>query len=262
MATTDTTLQVSNIFLTVVCAFLLVASFVLNFTFLVTLLKLRRLNRLDKSNYLLTHLILADFLSSFFILVPSGYGVYNSLQLEFSACKLQTYFTTFFLTTHFSGLFILSVERYIRYKYPVWHINQFTRRLKYDENDGNVTSEPVRFKAGLFIGIVWLVNIFISFIPFFNNYSDVQYFPVESQCDYVYERFTWWLWLVFLALVTCPFLLSLVFFLLTLRLIFKSERIVQIKRTRFDLDNKRKKSTATAAAENIIEGIRLTQIKF
>jgi hypothetical protein len=254
----DNTLQVSNIFLTIVCAFILVASFVFNFTFLVTLLKLRRLNRLDKSNYLLTNLIVADFFCAFFILVPSAFGVYNSEQLEFSGCKVQTFFTTFFLATHFSGLLILSIERYVRYQFPIWHINTFTKRLTYDEND-NLVGDSLGFKTLLFIGAVWLVNIFISFIPFFGNYQDVQYFAIESQCDYIYERFTWWLWLFFWLCLTIPFLTSIVFFLLTLKLIFKSERMVRIKRTNYDLDQHGRRRSAANQVETIIEGVDITR---
>lgn len=219
----------SDIFLTVVCAFYLVASFVFNFTFIVTLLKQRRLNRIDKSNYLLTNLIIVDFFCAFLILVPSGYGVYNSGVLELSGCKVQTFFTTFFLSTHFTGLLVISIERFIRYQWPVWHINTFTQRLNYDEND-NLIGERISYKIILFIAAIWLINIFISFIPFFGNNGDVQYFNIESQCDYMYERFTWWLWFFFWVVLTGPFLASTVFFLLALNLIFKSQRIVRIKR--------------------------------
>lgn len=219
----------SDIFLTVVCAFYLAISFIFNFTFLITLLKQRRLNRIDKSNYLLTHLILVDFLSAFFILVPSGYGVYNSGELEYAGCKVQTFFTTFFLSTHFTGLLILSIERFIRYKWPVWHINTFTERLSYDEND-NLVGENFTYKTILFIVIIWLINIFIAFIPFFGNVRDVQYFDIESQCDYMYEKFTWWLWLFFWVVLTGPCLIAFGLYITTLSIIFSTQRVIQIKR--------------------------------
>lgn len=219
----------SDIFLTIVCAFLLALSFIFNFTFLVTLLKQRRLNRLDKSNYLLTHLILVDFISAFFILIPSGLGVYYSGDLSYAGCKLQTFFTTFFLTTHFTGLLVLAIERFVRYKYPIWHINTFTERLRYDEND-NLIGEDFGYKTILFIALVWLFNIFMAFVPFFGNNSDVQYFDIESQCDYMYERFTWWLWLFFWVILTVPTLIAVGLFIATLGIIFKVERIIKIKR--------------------------------
>ena len=219
----------SDIFLTVVCAFYLAASFIFNFTFLITLLKQRRLNRIDKSNYLLTHLILVDFLSAFFILVPSGYGVYNSGELEYAGCKVQTFFTTFFLSMHFTGLLILSIERFIRYKWPVWHINTFTERLHYDEND-NLIGENFAYKTILFIVLIWLFNIFIAFIPFFGNVRDVQYFDIESQCDYMYEKFTWWLWLFFWVVLTGPCLIAFCLYIVTLSIIFSTQRVIQIKR--------------------------------
>lgn len=223
------TFSESDIFLTVVCAFILVISFIFNFTFLITLLKQRRLNRIDKSNYLLTHLILVDFLCAFFILVPSGYGVYNSGYLEYAGCKVQTFFTTFFLTMHFIGLFVISVERFIRYQWPIWHINTFTERLRYDEND-TLIGERIAYKTLALIAAIWCINIFISFIPFFGNTNDVMFFDIESQCDYIYERFTWWLWFFFWVCLTIPVLISTGLYIYTLQLIFTNQRIVGIKR--------------------------------
>lgn len=229
MDRTSESFSQSDVFLTIVCAFYLAISFIFNFTFFITLIKQRRLNRIDKSNYFLTNLILADFISAFFILVPSGYGAYNSRFVEYSGCKVQTFFTTFFLSTHFFGLLIISIERFIRYQFPVWHINTFTQRLTYDEND-NLVGEKLTYKIIIFIALIWLINIFISFIPFFGNNGDVQFFENQSQCDYIYERFVWWLWFLFWVVLTGPFLISTVLFVITLNLIFKSQRIVRIKR--------------------------------
>lgn len=251
------TLQASNIFLTIICCLLIIGAFIFNFTFLVTLLKLRRLNRLDKSNYLLTHLILADFICSFFILVPSAFGVYNSGQLEFNGCRIQTFFTTFFLSITFHGLFVLTIERFIRYQFPIWHINNFTKRLRYDENDQLVSSHQGH-KVFIIIAIIWALNIFIAFIPFFQNYNDIQYFAAQSQCDYIYEKFTWWLWLFFWVSLTIPFIGGMVFSLLTLRIIFVTSRKIKMRKTQYDLDVQGGRRSMRGA-ENILEGVDITK---
>ncbi|CAF0821054.1 unnamed protein product [Brachionus calyciflorus] len=252
----ENTIGKSNIFLTILCCIILVCSFIFNFTLLVTLLKLRRLNRIDKSNYLLTHLIFVDFLSSFFILVPSGYAVYNSNSLDFNGCRIQTFFTTFFLSMTFHGLFVLTVERFIKYQFPIWHINNFTKRLKYDENDKLLTKSTGN-KVFFIILIIWILNIFISFIPFFVNYSDIQYFTNQTQCDYIYEKFNWWLWLFFWLSLTVPFLGGLFFSFLTLRIIYVSDRRIKLQKRSEEFENRH--FTNGKMVERIIEGIDITR---
>ena len=224
------TLRSSSIFLSVVCALFIIISFLFNFTFLVTLLKLRRLNRVDKSNLLLTHLIFADFLCAFFILIPSGYGIYNYNQLTASACHLQLYFITFFFSLTFYGMLALSVERYLKFKYPISHINFFTQRdIKQSDESVRSTGGHKYIVYGIVLGI-WLLNVFISFIPMFGNYANVQYFSIESQCDYQYEKFTWWLWLYFWVSLFIPFVLSVFFYLMSIRLIVINARIIQARK--------------------------------
>lgn len=227
---TENTLKSSSVYLSVFCAIFIVVSFLFNFTFLITLLKLRRLNRVDKSNLLLTHLIFADFFCAFFILIPSGYGIYSLSQLSTSACHLQLYFITFFFSLTLYGMLALSVERYFKFKYPISHINFFTQR------DIKLSDESLKSSGGhkyVVYGIVfalWLLNIFISFIPLFGNYSNVQYFAIESQCDYIYEKFSWWLWLYFWVSIVIPFVVSLVFYLMTIRLIVINARIIEARK--------------------------------
>jgi hypothetical protein len=254
----ENVLQDSSIFLTVVCGILLCASFLFNFTFLVILLKMRRLNRLDKSNLFVTHLIVADFLCSFFILVPSGYSVFNSKTLEKDGCHVQTYFTTFFLSLTFQGMLVLSIERWIKYQFPIFHINFFIKRLKYDA-DERPKGDRLAWKTLLIILAIWLFNIFIAFIPMFNNFGDIQYFPSQSQCDYIYEKFNWWLWIFFIIFMTVPFLASLVFHALTLRLVILSDRIVKMKKNQFDVDEANGRKLRANQAENFLEGIDISR---
>lgn len=220
----EETVGKSNIFLTIVCTLILIASFIFNFSLLITILKQRRLNQIDKSNFLITHLIFADFLCSFFILVPSGYAVYNSNSLDFDGCRIQTFFTTLFLGLTFHGLMVLTIERFIKYKFPIWHINNFTNRLEYDKKI--LPSKSSGNKVFIIIGVIWLLDIFISFIPFFANYQDIQYFKIQTQCDYIYEKFEWWLWFFFWFSLTIPFLVGVVFSILTLKEIFKNDQII------------------------------------
>jgi hypothetical protein len=233
------TLSVSGIFLTITCGFLIVASFVFNFTLLVTLLKLRRLNRTDKSNYLLTHLILIDFISAFFILVPSAVGIFNDGRLSFGACRMQTWFYTFFFASTFFGSMVLSIERFIKYRFPLWHIKIFTKihaaQILGDDNaeaENTDSSGVVQMLITLaIIGVVWLWSIFWSFIPYFKNYRNVSYYRIESQCDYDYEIFQWWLWIFFIICITVPFVISIVFFVLTIRIIYNTS--VQLNKLKY-----------------------------
>ena len=220
------TLAVSSIYLTIICAFLIIISFLFNFTFLVTLLKLRRLNKFDKSSFFLTHLIFADFVCAFFILIPSGYGIYNQSYLSISSCHVQLYFTTFFFSLTFQGLFALSIERYRKYQNPIAHVNFFTVRHKADETGNFVRVTKHGFVTVIILSSIWILNIFIALIPLFNNYNNVQYFENQSQCDYQYEVFQWWLWFFFFFCITIPFLGALVFFILTFRLIYKNEIVI------------------------------------
>jgi hypothetical protein len=255
MATNTTVtnpLSSSNVFLSIVCALLVISSFVFNFTFLITLLKQRRLYSLDKSNFLLTHLILVDFVCSFFVLIPSGYSVYNSDTSLQSGCFVQTYFTTLFYSITFYGLLLLSIERYIKYNKPVSHINFFTRRLEFNKYD-QLINDSIIHKVFFIILGVWILGVFIAFIPMFNNYGQIQYFPSQSQCDYTYETFRWWLWIYFVLFVTIPFIASLVFFFLTFRLINKYERIVKMKRIQFENEQSRKGSNKRSKKSNVIE---------
>ncbi|RNA14533.1 hypothetical protein BpHYR1_003723 [Brachionus plicatilis] len=252
---TEETVGKSNIFLTIVSALILITSFIFNFSFLVTLLKLRRLNRLDKSNFLLTHLIFADFLCSFFILVPSGYAVYNSNSLGFDGCRVQTFFTTLFLGLTFHGLMVLTVERFIKFKFPIWHINNFTKRLEFDKNEKLLTKSSGH-KVFFIIGLIWLLDIFVAFIPFFENYNDIQYFGTQTQCDYIYEKFQWWLWLFFWFSLTIPFFVGIVFSILTLRQISINDRKININRDSKSMENK---NADKGMVERIIEGLDITR---
>lgn len=253
------TLKSSSVYLSIVCALLIVASIAFNFTFLITLLKQRRLYSLDKSNFLLTHLILVDLVCSFFILIPSGYSVYNSDTSLSSGCFVQTYFTTLFYSITFLGLFLLSVERYLKYRAPVFHINAFTKRLEFDKYDRLVNDSFIH-KVFFFIIGVWVLGIFTAFIPMFANYGQIQYFPTQSQCDYTYETMRWWLWLYFWLFVTLPFLGGLIFFSLTFRLINKYERIVKMKRAQFELEEARQRNRGKKEnqCENFIEGVDIS----
>lgn len=252
---TEETVGKSNIFLTIVCALILIASVIFNFSFLITLLKLRRLNRIDKSNFLLTHLIFADFLCSFFILVPSAYAVYNSNSLGFDGCRVQTFFTTLFLGITFHGLMILTIERFIKYKFPIWHVNNLTKRLEYDSSERLLTKSSGH-KVFIVIGIFWLFEIFFSFIPFFENYDDIKYFKNQTQCDYVYEKFKWWLWIFFWFSLTIPFIVGIIFSILTFREIFINDRKISIKKVILKLNNDEDKDGDKV--ENFIESLDIT----
>lgn len=219
-------LVISQIYLSVLCAVYIVVSFLINFTFLITLLKLRRLNKSDKSSFFLSHLIFADFLCAFFILIPSGFGVYNGNSLNMDACHLQVFFVTFYFSLTFYGLFALSIERYFKYKYPLSHINFFTKRTSINEEGTYVPGKSLLHKTLFIIVGLWLLNLFIGFIPMFENFDSVQYFSTQSQCDYRYEDFNWWLWFYFWVSLTIPFLGSVFFFILTLRLIFDNATII------------------------------------
>lgn len=256
-ASPSNTLALGNVFLTVVCGLLLVLSFVFNFSFLIILLKMRRLYRLDKSNFLLTHMILADFICAFMVLVPSGYSIFNSDTIEKdSGCHVQTYFSTFFICLSFQGLFLLSIERFIKYKYPIWHINNFTQRLVFDEND-RVINQSSNYKVFVIIAFSWGINIFVSFIPLFRNFNDVGYFVLQSQCDYLYENFNWWIW-IFYVYVTFHAIGALIFFSITFTLIHKAERVIKVQKSQFDSEDSEFKANNLNRSEKIIEGVDIT----
>lgn len=219
-------IESSQVYLSIICGIYLIVSFIINFTFLVTLLKLRRLNNGDKSNGFLTHLILADFISALFILIPSGFGVYNGNFLDTRACHLQVFFVSFYLSLTFYGMLVLSIERYYKFKYPLSHINFFTRRTLSDKLSSHKQSKKVFWKVLLIIFVLWLMNIFIGLIPLFNNMNDLQYFTIQSQCDYRYEDMKWWLWFYFFFSLTVPFCLSMLFYTLTFRLIYENAQII------------------------------------
>lgn len=257
--TSSAIISTSSIFLSVVCALLVLASIIFNFTFTLLLFKTRRLNRLDKSNFFLTHLILVDFICSLFVIFPSGYGIYKGT-LGFDGCRVQTFFYTLGLSMTFQGLLVISIERWIKYQFPIWHINNFTQRLKFDENDNLITKVQGHKTFGI-IFLVWLLNIFIAFIPFFGNYGDIQYFYSQSQCDYIYEKFNWWLWIYFMIFMTLPFFASLVFFFMAFRKIHNSARIIKMKKAQYDIDEtgRRRNSSERNMAENVIEGLDVTR---
>ena len=239
------TFTTSSVFLAVICALFIIISFLLNFTFLITLLKLRRLNKTEKSNFLLTHLILIDFVCAFFVLIPSGYGIYNN-GLGLNACHLQLFFITFFFSSTFYGLFALSVERFFKYKYPISHINIFTKRVKKLTDGSTETKSQRKYAAFLIIIILWILNIFISFIPMIGNYNNVQYFQTESQCDYQYEACIWWLWFYFWFSIILPFFGSIIFYLLTLRLIIINAKIINARQNIIRNKNSQKEINITA----------------
>ncbi len=219
-------ISLSQIYLSVICGAFIILSFVCNFTLLTTLIKLRRLNKSDKSNFFLTHLIFADFLSAFFILIPSGFAIYNDSSLGAQGCHVQLFFVTFYFSITFHGLMVLSIERYYKYKYPLSHINFFTKRTLVNEQGLYVPGKSLLHKTVLILLVVWLVDVFIGLIPLFRNVDDVQYFSIQSQCDYKYESFTWWLWFFFWVSLTVPFLVSTLFFTLTLKLIYDNAVVI------------------------------------
>ena len=223
-------IHASQIFLSIICAVYLVTSFMVNFTFLTTLLKVRRLNKVDKSNFLLTHLILADFICAFFILVPSAYGIYNQgLQVPVDyGCNVQVYFMTFFISMTFYGLLALSIERYFKFKYPISHINFFTKRISLDEDAAYLPTKRIFHKTIAIILFLWLLSAFIAFIPMFRNIRDVDYFLIESQCDYVYENpgFVWWIWVYFFLAIVLPTFGACCFFTLTLNQIYANAEVI------------------------------------
>lgn len=236
----DDTLKTSSIFLSIVCALFLIISFLFNFTFLLTLLKLRRLNNTDKSNFFLTHLILIDFVCAFFVIIPSGYGVYNVNKLGSDGCHLQLYFITFYFSSTFYGLFALSVERFFKFQYPITHINVFTLRVIKNEDGTSERVSRKKYLAHLIILFLWLLNIFIAFIPMFGNFSNVQYFNIQSQCDYQYEAFSWWLWFYFWISLTTPFFGSLIFFILALRLVVLNAKAINARQNIINAKNNQK----------------------
>jgi hypothetical protein len=255
-------LDSSSIFLSILCGIFVIFTIVFNFTFLVILFKMKRLFQVDKSNLFVTSMLMVDFLCSFFILIPSGYGVYNDYFLNKPACRLHTWFTTFFFCMTFQGLFLVSIERFLRYKAPIWHINFFTKRIVYDDEGipAPANSEFQTLKVLLILLALWLFNIFISFIPIFGNIEDVQYFFSQSQCNYIYENFSWWLWVYFIIFVTLPFIGSLIFFFLALRIAELTRRMTKMNRTQYEvMENNRKKTLREKnMAEYVVDGLDIT----
>ncbi len=183
-------LDFSSIFLTIVCCVILVVSIGSNLCLLITLLKINRLRLTDRSNYFLTHLIFVDLISTILIVIPSGLGVYNQGSLDSFTCHVQTYFITFNFTMTFHGLLLLAVDRYLRFFNRKFHDKTF-------KTENNSDRKLVCLKTSAFIVPLWILDCIISFIPLFGNFYDQQYFTVESQCDYIYEKFVWWLWFIF-----------------------------------------------------------------
>lgn len=237
----SSTLTTTNILVCILVLLILVAAACLNFTFFITLIKLRRLNSLDKSNALLTHLILVDFIAAFCVLIPSAYGIYNGV--GDASCHLQTWFSTFATACASLGLLVLSIERYVKYRWPVRHVNTFTVRLEYDKYDRVANEHHFHFSYFIIVAI-WLTAIFVACIPLFGTYDRLEFFASQGQCSYTYETMKWWLWFWFICLVTLPFLVSLVLFFLTFRLIRASHRVVQMKRVQYELEASRRQALA------------------
>ena len=114
----------------------------------------------------------------------------------------------------------------------------FTRRLKFDDYD-RIINDSYCNRIYIVIFSTWLTAIFISFIPMFSNFGEIQYFPTQSQCDYTYETFKWWIMLFFFGFITIPFLGALFVFFLTFRLIYKADRMVKVKKSQFELEQSR-----------------------
>lgn len=251
----------SQIFLTIVATLYCIGNFVFNFTFLVILLKMRRFRIVDRSFFLLTHLIVVDFVFSFFIYVISGYGVYNNGYISSSSCHVQTYFHTLIVGITFHGLLVLSIERFTRYQNPICHINTFTRRLEYNDEDKLIrVGRSFSWIVFIIIAIVWVLNIFISFFPLFKNLNDTKFFTLQYQCDYVYENFPWFLWFFFWFNMTLPFLASMVFYILTFRLIASANRKIKKKKAEFELKSSGKKKINEA--ELVVPGVDVTRQPF
>ena len=256
-------LSVSNVFLSILAGLYLVANLIFNFSFLIILFKMVRFRKVDRSFFLVTHMIIVDFFSAFFILIIGGYGVFNSNYIESSNCHIQTYFINLFLGITFHGLMVLSVERFIRYQAPIWHINTFTRRLTYDEEERLVNvGKNKSWIVFVIIAVIWSLNIFMAFIPFFNNFNDIQFFDIQSQCDYIYENFQWWLWLFFWFNITLPFLISMVFYILTFRLIYKAHHRIRMRKAQFELEHYGERRGSIDEAEHVIEGVDITRQPF
>lgn len=186
---TNQGLDFGSIFLTIVCAVILIVSICLNLSLLTTLLKVNRLRRTDRSNHFLTHLIFVDLACTILVCIPSGIGIYNMGSLDSITCHVQTYFTTFNFIMTFHGLLLLAIDRYLKFFHRKFHDETFLTE--------NRNAKIICLKTSAFIVPVWILDCFISFIPLFANFSDQEYFTVESQCDFIYENFAWWLWFFF-----------------------------------------------------------------
>jgi len=219
------TLGASSIFLTIVVAIIFVVSVALSLSLLLTSLKLRRLQHTDKSNYFLTHLILADLICCFFICIPSGYGVYNQNELDNNWCHLQTYFSSFFFIITFHGLLAIAIERYYKFFHTQRHEQLFSTEAK-------ESIFPICRNVLIPIILIWFFDIFFAFIPLFANFNDVQYFKIQAQCDYIYENFKWWLFIYFFFGITVPFIITIALFTLVFIEINKKKN--QIRRRKLD----------------------------
>jgi hypothetical protein len=256
-------LSASNIFLTVIAALYLVANIAFNFTFILILLKSSRFRKIDRSFFLVTHMIIVDFFCAFFIFVMSGYGVYNDSFIEPSSCHVQTYFQSLVIGISFHSLLALSIERFIRYQNPIFHINTFTRRLVYDEEEQLVEVKDKRsWIVFIIIAVIWLLNIFISFFPLFRNLSDILFFNIESQCDYIYEKFPWFLWFFFFVCIVLPFLASMVFFTLTFRLIVLSNNRIKLRKAQFEKEQYGERRGKINEVEHVVPGLDITKQPF
>jgi hypothetical protein len=231
------------IFLMIVCILVLAASLCFNFLLLVTSLKLRRIRHTDKSNYFLSHLFVGDFLCSFFVLIPSAYGIYNNSSLDLSWCHVQTYFSTLSNLITFHGLLALSCERLLKFTHPDKHIAYFSTEAK-------PSSLPACTRVSCVLLPIWIIDIFFAFIPLFGNSSDQKYYLNESQCDYSYENFQWWLIFYFVLAIALPFLVTLIIFIIVLRIIHVQKKKVIENKQKHKIGFLRKKININKIKEN------------
>jgi hypothetical protein len=225
----ESSLSTSTIFLVIICGLIVSVSLIINFTLWITLVKLRRLRHTDKSNYFLTNLIFTDFLFTCLICVPSGYGVYNDRLLTKVWCHIQTYFQTLSLLITFHGLLILSIDRYVKFKKPELHVRLFS-------TEAQPSSLPACLRVTGVLLFMWIVDIILAFIPLYGNFNDLKYYSIQSQCDYTYENFIWWLWLLFIGFITVPFLLSILFYALTMNLVRKFNQKIRFNERSEQID--------------------------
>jgi hypothetical protein len=253
----------SSIFLIIVACIYLVANLAFNFSFIVILLKSTRFRLIDRSFFFVTQMVIVDFICAFIVLVISGVGVYNDSYIAPGPCHVQTYFETLFLGITFHSLLVLSVERFIRYQAPVFHINTFTRRLVYDDEERLVkVKDRCSWIVFLIIPLIWLVNIFFSLFPLFRNIDDIWFFNNESQCDYVYENFVWFLWLFFYVGILIPFLISMIFYALTFRLIILAKNRIKKRKAKFEREVYGEVRGKINETEHVVPGVDITMQPF